>query len=349
MKNSIWLGKKEIRKQSSDFYFIAEIGTNYVEVAEMENKHPLEIAIQMVRTAAKAGVDAVKFQIYNADGLASKEETPGQYEYLQKHHVLTFSDYDILQVTCKQEKIEFMATLFTDEAIERFGSELNIFKIASPDITNKQMLMKISDFEKPIILSTAGATIPEIEEALNWISHDEVVLMHCSGTYPTEKKDINLAMIKNMNNFFPNVIGYSDHVKPETLQFGSSPVYAFLAGANVIEKHFTLNRTLLNNDHVHSYSPMFLSQCIESLKEAQEILGCYHKKPTESENAFRLLARRSLAVNRSIDKGEKLTFSDIITLRPGTGIPPFQIESVVGKSAKKQIDKNSILYYNLIE
>jgi sialic acid synthase SpsE len=346
MKNSIKLGKKEIRKQSSDFYFIAEIGTNYVEVAEQEKKHPLEIATQMVRTAALAGVDAIKFQIYNADGLASKEEAPEQYEYLRKHHVLTFEDYGILQAACEMYKVEFMATLFTEEAIQHFSPKLNILKVASPDINNKPILKKLGSYKKPIILSTAGADLEEIGKAIDWIGHNEVVIMHCSGTYPTEKKDINFGMIKNMNDFFPNVIGYSDHVKPETLDF--SPVCAFLVGANILEKHFTLNRALTNNDHIHSYSPTYLSLCIEKLKEAQEVLGCYHKKPIEAESDFRLLARRSLSINRDINEGEIIQASDIVTLRPGTGIPPSQIENVVGKIARKKIDKNSILYYNII-
>ena len=346
MKKTINLNGKIIEKQGNSFYFIAEIGTNYVEVAEYNKQTQLLSAERMIREVAETGADAVKFQIYSAQDLANEQEASGQYEYLKKHSAFTIADYDFLIEVCKKYNIEFMATLFTDEAIEYFGPKLNIFKIASPDITNKPLIKKIARFNKPVILSTAGSTLSEISEALEWLDGSEVALLHCSGIYPTTNKNVNFAMIRNMNDYFPNVIGYSDHITQET--FLNSPVYAFMIGANIIEKHFTFNRFLQDNDHWHSLTTTSLKANINMLKEASILLGEYHKKPLEEETDFINLARRSLAVKETIEEGHILKENDLKTIRPGTGIPPREINKVIGSKAKKKIDKNAILYYTMI-
>lgn len=347
MRTSINLNGKVIRKESNDFYFIAEIGTNYIEISEKEEISSFVVAERMIREAANCGVDAVKFQIYEAENLANRKKVKNQFEYLKKHEAFDFGFYSYLMDICKEVKVEFIATLFTDKSIETFGSYLNILKVASSDITNKPMLKKLGKFKKPILLSTAGSTLQEISNSLDWIGHDRVALLHCTGNYPTEQGNVNFAMIRNMNNYFPNVIGYSDHIKPETLD--NSPLYAFLLGANIIEKHFTTDRTLTNNDHIHSYSPAFLSSNIKKLKEAQKFLGEYNKKPTESEKDFIMFGRRSLAVKKDVEKGERLSFENIISIRPGTGISPSEIDNIIGKKANKKIDKNSIIEYNMVE
>ena len=347
MKVSINLNGKIIEKQGNQFYFIAEIGTNYVEIAESEKRTYLSTAEKMIKDIADAGADAVKFQIYTPNGLADEQEIPGQFEYLKKHALFTFTDYDYLIEICKKNKIEFMATLFTDEAIEYFGPKLNIFKIASPDITNKPMLLKIGKFGKPVILSTAGSTLQEISYALNWIGNAETAILHSTGNYPTVEKDVNFAMIRNLNDYFPNVVGYSDHINQDT--FLNTPLYAFLVGANIIEKHFTFNRFLTGNDHWHSLTPLTLRANIRLLLEAQRLLGDYHKSALDSEARFITFGRRSLAAKNDIEEGQIIKEKDLITLRPGTGIPPYEIDKIIGYKAKKKIDKNSILCYSEIE
>jgi N-acetylneuraminate synthase len=317
-----------------------------VEIAESEKRPLLETTEKMIKDIADAGADAVKFQIYTPDGLADKKEIPEQFEYLKKHALLTFTDYDYLIEICKKNKIEFIATLFTDEAIEYFGPKLNIFKISSPDITNKPMLMKIGKFGKPVILSTAGSTLVEISDALNWIGNVEIAILHCTGNYPTMEKDVNFAMIRNLNDYFSNVVGYSDHINQDT--FLNTPLYAFLVGANIIEKHFTFNRFLTGNDHWHSLTSSTLRANIRLLSEAQKLLGNYHKTTLDSEISFITFGRRSLATKNDIKKGQIIKEEDLIALRPGTGILPFEIDKIIGCKAKNKIDKNTILYYTMI-
>jgi N-acetylneuraminate synthase len=154
-------------------------------------------------------------------------------------------------------------------------------------------------------------------------------------------------MIRNMNDYFPNVIGYSDHITQET--FLNSPVYAFMIGANIIEKHFTLNRFLPDNDHWHSLTSITLKANINMLKEASILLGEYHKKPIDAEMGFINLARRSLAAKKMIEEGHILKENDLKTIRPGTGVPPREIDKIIGLKAKKKIDKNAILRYDMID
>jgi len=340
------LGNKEIVKEGKEFFFIAEIGTNYVEIAKEKKKCFVSVAEDMVLKAALSGANAVKFQVYDPEYLANETEAGGQLEYLKAHAVLSFKDYEQIIGLCQVFKIEFMATLFTDEAINALGPKLNVLKVASPDITDMLLLNKIGAFKKPVLLSTAGSTIAEINQAISWIGHNDIALLHCTGNYPVEIKNINFGMIKFLNKYYPLPIGYSDHILPETMFY--SPTYAFLMGANIIEKHFTLDRSLKGNDHIHSFTPDILKVNIDELNKAKIFIGNYHKGPTESEADFILGARRSLAIKRTIGEGETIGREDIITLRPATGIPPIDVDKVVGCKAKKTIDRNSILYYGML-
>ena len=344
MRGEITLGNTTIRKGTGDYYFIAEIGTNFVEISKATKETPLITAKRLITNAYSSGVQAVKFQIYEAEGLASGVEQPGQYEYLEKHEIEDYSFYDELIEFSKEIGIDFSASLFTEKSIEYFAPKLEYFKIASPDITNKPMLKKLGSYNKPILLSTAGSNMFEICEALNWIGHEKVAILHCTAKYPTDIQDVNLAVIRNLDKYFPHVIGFSDHLDPG--KFAHGPLYAYIAGANILEKHFTLYRFYEGNDHLHSYIPAMLSSAIRSIKEAQILLGSNFKKALECEKDFVLLGRRSLAAKRGIEKGKVLIEDDLTSLRPATGIPPFAIESVIGRRTAKAIDKNEILQYN---
>jgi len=344
MKNEINLNGKIIRKESKDFYFIAEIGTNYVEIAEKEHADEFIIAASMITRAYDAGANAVKFQIYEPEGVADQDKASSQFEYLKKHSLLSYEDYDSLMKKCEIIGIDFIATLFTERAIEYFASKLKILKVASPDITNKPMLQKLGKYNKPIILSTAGSTLYEVEKALEWIGHEQVAILHCTANYPTKPEDANLSAIRTLNDYFSNVIGYSDHLNPESIL--NSPLYAFLLGANIIEKHFTIYRFLEGNDHLHSFTPTSLTANIARLKEAQTLMGNPQKRPTESEADFVLMGRRSIAINKEMEKGETITANDLIFLRPGTGIHPYNTDIIIGKKTARKIDKNAIIVYN---
>jgi sialic acid synthase SpsE len=344
VKGEITLGKKTIRKSTGDFYFIAEIGTNFVEISKATKEHPLTTAKRLITSAYGNGAQAVKFQIYEAEGLASGVEQPGQYEYLEKHEAADYTLYDELIEFSKEIGIDFSASLFTEKAIEYFAPKLEYFKIASPDITNKPMLKKLGSYNKPILLSTAGSNMFEISEALDWIGHEKVAIMHCTASYPTKIQDVNLSVIRSLDKYFPNVIGFSDHLDPGS--FIDGPLYAYISGANILEKHFTFYRFYEGNDHFHSYIPVMLSSEIRKIKEAQALLGSSHKAALECERDFVLFGRRSLAAKRFIKEGETITEEDLTSLRPATGIPPYQIENVVGRRTTKTIDKNEILQYS---
>jgi N-acetylneuraminate synthase len=344
MKGEINLNGKVLRKENKDFYFIAEIGTNYVEIAKKEHTSEFITAASMITRAHDAGANAVKFQIYEPEGLADEEKASSQFEYLKNHSLLSYEDYDDLIKKCEILGIDFIASLFTERAMEYFAPKLKILKIASPDITNKPMLQKLGKFNKPTILSTAGSTLYEIEKALDWIGHDQVAILHCTANYPTKTEDANLSVIETLNTYFSNIIGYSDHLNPENIL--NSPLYSFLLGARIIEKHFTIYRFLEGNDHHHSLTPTSLHANIERLREAQTLLGNPKKRPAESEADFVLMGRRSLAVNREMQKDEIITINDLISLRPATGIPPHEIDTIIGKKTTRKIDKNKIIVYN---
>jgi sialic acid synthase SpsE len=274
-------------------------------------------------------------------------EQPGQYEYLEKHEASHYDFYDELIKYSKELGIDFAASLFTERAIEYFAPKLDYFKIASPDITNKPMLKRLGLYDKPILLSTAGSNLLEISDALDWIGHDKVAILHCSACYPANIKDANLAVIRSLNKYYPYVIGFSDHLDPGKFSDGS--LYAYIAGANILEKHFTFYRFYEGNDHAHSYIPVMLQSEIQKIRDAKILLGSGHKMALECERDFVLFGRRSLAAKRNIKEGETIVEEDLTTLRPATGIPPYEIESVIGKKTRKAIDKNEILYYNALE
>jgi sialic acid synthase SpsE len=344
----ITLGKTTIKKGTGDFYFIAEIGTNFVELAKAAKETPLVAAMRLINNAYGSGAQAVKFQIYEAEGLANIDEQPGQYKYLLDHEAASYAFYDDLIDFSRKLGIDFSASLFTEKAIEYFAPKLDYFKVASPDITNKPMLKKLGSYKKPILLSTAGSNIPEITDALWWIGHENVAILHCTAKYPTTIQDVNLSVIGNLNRYFsPNVIGFSDHLNPS--DFSDGPLYAYIAGANILEKHFTLYRFYEGNDHLHSYIPAMLSSEIRKIKEAKILLGSNRKTALECERDFVIFGRRSLAAKRRIEIGETITEDDLTTLRPATGLPPYAIESVIGHKAAKTIDKNEILHYNHLE
>ena len=346
MKGEITLGKRTIRKGSGDFYFIAEIGTNYIEIAKATGETPLTSAKRLITAAYSSGAQAVKFQIYEAEGLASRIEQPGQYEYLAKHEV-DYRLYDELIKYSREIGIDFAASLFTERAIEYFAPKLDYFKVASPDITNMPMLKKLGSYKKPILLSTAGSDIIEINEALNWIGHEDVAILHCTASYPSKMIDVNLSVIGHLNRYYPHVIGFSDHLNPAV--FADGPLYAYMAGANILEKHFSFYRFYEGNDHYHSYIPALLTDEVRKIEEAQILLGSNKKIALECERDFVMFGRRSLAAKRNIAKGETIAEEDLTRLRPATGIPPYEIEHVIGKKTTKAIDKNEILQYSALE
>ena len=317
---------------SSRPLIIAEAGVNH--------EGSMETAYRLIDDAAEAGADAIKFQTYKAETLASQdspaywdtqlEPTKSQFELFKKYDRFWKTEFEDLKMRCDQVGIEFMS----------------VFKISSSDITNKPFIEHICKFKKPIILSTGASDIFEVDEALGWIGQAEVsvALMHCVLTYPTKDGDANLGMIKGLRNKYPDhVIGYSDHTMPGDMK---SLEIATLLGAKILEKHFTHDKTLPGNDHYHAMDKTDLEKFLRNLDGILEFLGESEKRALEVEESARRNARRSLVACRSILAGSIISLDDLTWKRPAHGISPKLIDQVVGRKARNMIAEDDIITWD---
>lgn len=349
-----------IISETSRPFIIAEIGVNYYDIATKEKIEPIEAAKLMVKEAAEAGADAVKFQSYKAEKLASKnspaywdtkkEKTKSQYELFKKYDSFGEDEYRELACYATKEKTLFMSTPFDTEAADYLYGFMDVFKISSSDITNTPFIEYIAKLGKPIFLSTGASTVEEICKAVNAIESQQnrqIVPMHCILNYPTRYEKANLGMIKNMKELFPEyLVGYSDHTLPDSKMLVLTT--AVLFGAQIIEKHFTLDKSLPGNDHYHAMDPKDLKTFVENLDMLNLVVGSFKKTPLESEIDSRLYARRSLVAKRNIPKGKVIGKEDITFKRPGTGISPSLLKTIIGKVSTDDIKEDEILTFEKI-
>ncbi len=327
---------------------IAEIGVNH--------EGSIKVAKKMILMAKKGGADGVKFQTYKAELLASKnspaywdikeEKTKNQFELFKKYDNFEIADYKKLHKFCKKINIDFLSTPFDEKAVDFLDPMVPYFKIASADITNYPLLKKIAKKKKITFLSTGASNLKEIERALLILKKNGsplIVLLHCILKYPTKDGLANLKMISHLKlKFKNNIIGYSDHTLPNDEM--DSLTVAYLLGAKVLEKHFTLNKKKKGNDHYHSMDYSNLLQFSKKIKFLNTLIGNSKiKKPIAEEKKSRRHARRSIVVKKFIKKGEKITEKKIIPKRPGTGISPMHWLSVIGKIATKNLFEDTII------
>ncbi|NHJ20059.1 MAG: acetylneuraminic acid synthetase [Candidatus Lokiarchaeota archaeon] len=341
--------------EKDDVLIIAELGVNYYDIAIQKDISPMEAAKLMIDEAKKNGADAVKFQSYKAEDLASKnaaaywdlekEPSTSQLELFKKFDKFGKEEYIEIFEYCKFKNIIFLSTPFDYKAVDYLNDLVPVFKISSSDITNIPFIRYISSKGKPIILSTGAATLNEIEEAvraIRSIGDNQIYFMHCILDYPTKYKDINLNMIKTLRKLFPdNIIGFSDHTRPD--EFMLVPVIAFAYGARIIEKHFTLDKTIVGNDHYHAMDQNDLKKLRENISFVKLISGQFEIEPLECEKISRQQARRSLVAAIDISKGEIITLDMLTFKRPGIGISPAMIDSVIGGIALVDIKEDDIL------
>jgi len=333
------------KKPTGHPLIIAEAGVNH--------EGSIEIAHRLILEAAEAGADAIKFQTYRADTIASKESpaywdtskepTSSQHALFQKYDKFWKDEFEQLKMWCDDAGIEFLSTPFDVASAEFLNDLMAVFKVSSSDITNKPFIEYIANFGKPIILSTGASNINEIDSALTWIDGKGVPLaiLHCVLNYPTSDKDANLGMIGSLREHYPErVVGYSDHTLPGDMRVLET---AWLLGATIIEKHFTHDKSLPGNDHYHSMDKADLRLLKENIIRIKELFGEKNKRCLESETPARLHARRSLVAVRSIKAGATIT-SDMLTWkRPGHGISPSEIDQVLKKRASSDIGEDEIL------
>lgn len=332
-------------------FIIAEAGVNH--------EGSMQIAKRLIEEACEGGADAIKFQTYKANTIASKnspaywdttkEPIASQYELFCKHDKFWKKEMEELKSHCDKVGIEFLSTPFDIESAKFLNDLMDVFKISSSDITNKPFIEFICNFKKPIILSTGASFLYEIQESVSWIERagNTLALLHCVLNYPTPDENANLGMILGLKRAFPDkIIGYSDHTLPKDMQICKN---AILLGATIIEKHFTHDKTLTGNDHYHAMDKNDLTKFKKDIEETFKILGKFEVSALDDEKLARDNARRSLVASKDIKKGDIIKRDDLTFKRPAMGISPKFIDDIVGRRAFCNISEDEVLKWNMVE
>ncbi len=325
-------------------FIIAEAGVNH--------NGSIKLAKQLVDVAAEAGADAVKFQTFKAVELVSKNATKAayqkettdnsetQFDMLEKLELDEGMHFDLISY-CYEKKIMFMSTPFDHGSIELLDAlELEVFKIPSGEITNLPYLERIGKLNKQVILSTGMANIDEIRDALNILikagaKKKNITVLHANTMYPTPMKDVNLRAMVTIGNTFDVAFGYSDHTLGIEVD-----IAAVAMGASVIEKHFTLDKSMDGPDHKASLEPDELKAMVNAIRNIEIALGSSIKKPSPSEIPNMKIVRKSIVASCGIKKGEALSKDKLAVKRPATGISPMRWHEILESVAKKDYAKD---------
>ena len=341
-------------------YLIAEMGVNFYDSAIKLGITPLEAAKLYIDEAATAGIDCVKFQSYKAETIAAKKSpsywdlnknpVTSQFELFMRFDRFNREDYQVLCDYAHKKGMDFTCTPFDYASADYLETMVDFYKIASADCSNLPFIKYIAEKGKPVMLATGASYLSEIDEVLRTLQEvgcEDITFMHCVLSYPTKAKDANLRVIETLKKDFPNVkIGYSDHVPPDpTMQTLST---AYLLGAEIIEKHFTLDKTLKGNDHFHAGDPEDFKVAIANFRWIDQILGNEEKTVLDCERIPREQARRSLVLTRKMKAGEVICKEDLIPKRPGTGISPKYLDIVLGRTVKMDLEEDTILTWDMI-
>ncbi len=324
-------------------FIIAEAGVNH--------NGSLELAYKLVDAAKEADADCVKFQTYITENdtavncekaeYQKTEQQESQYELLKKLE-LSFDDFRKIQEYCKKKGIMFLSTPFDIESL-KFLEEIHmpIWKIASSEVENFQLLREMAKTHKPIILSTGMCTIEEISNAVDVLKKygaGEIKILHCNTQYPTPMEDVNLKAMYELKSMFQCDIGYSDHTQGIEV-----PIAAVAMGATILEKHFTLDRNMEGPDHVASLNPLELKEMVQAIRNIEKAIGTGKKVPSNSEKGNRIAARKSIFARCEIKKGQKFTEENIIAKRPGGGVNPMRWEEVIGTCAVRNFKRDEMI------
>jgi N,N'-diacetyllegionaminate synthase len=327
---TIEIGRRRIGRGHPCFV-IAEVGVNH--------NGDLRLAHELIDLAAGAGADAVKFQTFTPDLLAAEDAPQAEY---QKVHAPAESQLEMLTRLALDEPahaelkshadavgITFLSSPFDEPAVallERVG--VPAYKIPSGEVTNHRLLRRVAETGAPILMSTGMCTLDEVEEAVAVLgpAEDRLALLHCVSSYPADPRDCNLRAIELMRSRFNRPVGWSDHT--EGIAIASAAV---AVGADIVEKHVTLDRTLPGPDHAASVEPSELRAMIAAIRTVEAALGAPRKGPSEAERAIAAVVRKSLHWQRRLAPGEPVGLDDMIALRPGTGIPPSRMSQLIGR------------------
>lgn len=341
-------------------YLIAEMGVNFYDTAKVLNITPLEAAKIYIDAAAEAGIDCAKFQSYKADTIVSKnspaywdlskEPTKTQHALFLKHDSFNEADYKELCDYTHAKGMDFTSTPFDYASADYLCDMVDFYKISSSDLSNLPFIEHIAKKGKPVYMSVGASYLSEVDEAIRVLKNagcKDIVIFHCVLSYPTDPKNANLLIIETLKRTFPDVrVGFSDHVAPDDSMMTLATSY--LLGAEVIEKHFTLDKTLPGNDHYHAGDPNDFKKAIANFKWIDTILGSPEKTVLECEMTPRREARRSLVLTRDMKAGEIIKKEDLMPKRPGTGIAPIYADIVIGRSVKMDLSEDTILTWSMI-
>lgn len=343
-----------------------------------------ELALQLVEAAADAGADVVKFQTFRAKKLVTKSaqmadyqkantgSDTSQFEMLSRLELSHDTHLKLLR-RCNELGVEFLSTAFDEESLQFLVSEVGLkrLKLPSGEITNAPLVLAHAQTGLHIVVSTGMATLSEIELALGVIAYgymlhsglsmgrpckaafneaycssdgrrlleEKVTLLHCTTEYPAPLNEVNLRAMRTLNEAFSLPVGYSDHTQGIEI-----PVAATALGACIIEKHFTLNKSMEGPDHKASLEPSELKAMIEGIRNVTLAMGNGVKSPTLSEVRNKNIARKSLVASRSIAKGESFSYDNLVVMRPGSGMSPYEFWEVLGKPAPQVFAEGEIIY-----
>ena len=309
----------------------------------------------MIDIAADAGADLVKFQTFTAETLVTEiadkadyqkklsKQGESQFEMIKKLE-LNRSSHKVLIQYCEKKNIQFLSTAFDHESIDLLA-EMNIpfYKISSGEITNLPYLRHVGRMGKPVVMSSGMATLEEIHRAMNvlleaGVKKDKLIILHCNTEYPTPMKDVNLQAMLTIRDELGVSVGYSDH----TLGIEISVAAAAL-GATVIEKHFTLDRTLPGPDHAASLEPEELKAMVSAIRNIENAMGTGVKKPSNSEIKNIPIVRKSIVAKKSISKGERFSEGNLTVKRPGMGISPMEWDNIIGRESEVDFEPDDLI------
>ena len=328
-------------------YIIAEAGVNH--------NGDLELAKKLIDAAVVAGADAVKFQAFKADRLVAHDAPLAEYQRraagteesqyaMLKRLELDENQFRLLYAHCRDQGIDFLSSPFDLEGIDFLAAlGLEVFKIPSGEITNLPYLRKIGRLQQSVLLSTGMADMEEVRFALDTLieagtARQKITVLQCNTEYPTPMEDVNLEAMRTMAETLGVAVGYSDHT--EGIEVA---IAAVSLGATVVEKHFTLNRSLPGPDHRASLEPDALQAMIAAIRNVEQALGNGIKMPSRSELPNRLVARKSIVAARAIEKGELFTENNLTVKRPGTGISPLRWDEALGRVALRNYAANEFI------
>lgn len=328
-----------------------EAGRKTMIIAEAGVNHngSLALAKELALVAKEAGADVVKYQVFKSESLVSKQAQKAEYqkattgsaetqfEMLRKLE-LSFEDFAELKQYCDSIGIQFSATAF-DEASSRFLVEdlgISFIKIPSGDLNNYPFLVQSASYGLPIIMSCGMGTLEEIKAAMQVLKDHgagPITILHCNTQYPTPYDDVNLLVMDSLRLQLGVDVGYSDHTPGIEV-----PIAAVALGARVIEKHFTLDKSMEGPDHLASLDPQELREMVSSIRHIESALGSSEKQVTASEQANRSVARRSIVARRDIRAGEVFSADNLTTKRPGDGLDPMMWPKIIGTPAPRSYE-----------